>query len=107
MKMIYSRPIILTGLLWLGTQTFVRADTTNAPAKLTLEERRARIEAWRQEHSRLTNSPLAAEPAEDTKNLTLEERRARIRARLAEIREARKLSNQPPVAVTTNLPPAN
>ncbi len=68
-------------------------NTTNPPEP-TLEERRARIQAWRAEHSGLTN--LAATnppPSDDSQNLPIEERRARLKARIAEANRQRYATN--------------
>ena len=102
--------LFLTVLLLLGAQAFLRADVTNSPAvhtnatailtnKPTNAERRARIEAWRQEHSGVFIPPP---PAEDTRHMPLEERRARVKAHLAEVEHSKDVTNQAVFNVTTN-----
>lgn len=74
------------------------------PDRLSNEERRARIEAWRAEHGG-SNSPASAAPLEDTRHLPLSERRARLRAKLDELRQKTNAA-APTTPAPTNPPTA-
>lgn len=71
--------------------------TTN-DTPLTREQRRARVEAWRAQHSSLTNTPATNFTFDP--HLTREERRNRVRENLARARDLRDgtATNPPPPA---------
>lgn len=96
MKRIFSTQISVLLLLLLAAMIPARAaDTNHPPAKTnipahkpTLEERRVRMEAWRADHSGVTNAAVTNKLPEDTKKLSLPERHARVKARFAASQEA-------------------
>ena len=93
-----------------GTNLNLPLLRTNAlpakPAKPTAAERRAKINAWRKEHSGLEIPEPTNAPRTNPAKLSPDERRARIKAQLAGIQQQPAASNSVLVTPPTNPPAA-
>jgi hypothetical protein len=102
--------------LTLATSPVALAGETNSPATSTqavitpslrkpdVEEKRAYVEAWRQQRG-WTNQGKRSYSFETNKNLSLEERRALIRARLAELHGTARVRTNHTTTHTNKLNP--